>query len=394
MNKTLIVLVVCVQICVLGVLYFNSDYWTDDHADTLNLFDGKNIPKPSPPPPLIVKHKESVCVVGQRNQIMNATILAVTKTRVVLSNNDSLVQAMTQLRNCSGVPCLANYTHTSNNSSITNHTWSNGSYVDGIQEDRMDVNGSQSALDVLAEADLINMSSPHVYLLTGPLCSTLSNTSRVYIDPPDKLVVANAADDDMRWLLSSRYPSIVYERIPTTRRKIKFPLLLPNRGNEAHGYLRFIIDYYDILPNHVAFIHGHQASWHDPNTLESLNRLKWGSRPYLNFSPLHYQKLGEGNRAYELPKIQKFWKSAGLDSYLGSCPPVLYTECCAHFAVTREQILKHPQRFYIHLLDWLINQEDFTNHDGGVLLEWIWGMIFGEPYNMRRRSTCDVFDCS
>jgi hypothetical protein len=31
---------------------------------------------------------------------------------------------------------------------------------------------------------------------------------------------------------------------------------------EAGRYLRFIVQYYDHLPRHVAFVHGHRRAWH------------------------------------------------------------------------------------------------------------------------------------
>ena len=37
---------------------------------------------------------------------------------------------------------------------------------------------------------------------------------------------------------------------------------LVNKGNEAMGYLQFIIDYYDRLPISIAFIHGGRYASH------------------------------------------------------------------------------------------------------------------------------------
>lgn len=35
-----------------------------------------------------------------------------------------------------------------------------------------------------------------------------------------------------------------------------------NKGDEVASYLRFIVDYWDTLPEYTAFVHGHDVSWH------------------------------------------------------------------------------------------------------------------------------------
>ena len=40
---------------------------------------------------------------------------------------------------------------------------------------------------------------------------------------------------------------------------------LVHSGNEAAAYLQFIVDYYDCLPERMAFIHAHQSAPDTPD---------------------------------------------------------------------------------------------------------------------------------
>jgi hypothetical protein len=71
---------------------------------------------------------------------------------------------------------------------------------------------------------------------------------------PKRLVVAAHFREDTSWLneLSQYWPVLLLG-----------PGGLPeNKGNEAMAYLTYIIENYDNLPESVAFVHGHDSSWH------------------------------------------------------------------------------------------------------------------------------------
>jgi hypothetical protein len=60
--------------------------------------------------------------------------------------------------------------------------------------------------------------------------------------------------------------------------------IAPNRGDEAHGFLRFIIDAYDSLPAVSVFLHDDAWPHHQPRMTELLKCLM--RYPDLPFTPL------------------------------------------------------------------------------------------------------------
>jgi hypothetical protein len=57
-------------------------------------------------------------------------------------------------------------------------------------------------------------------------------------------------------------------------------------------------------------------------------------------------------------------------------PEVVATQCCAQFAVSREQILKRPLSDYQRMHKWLMDT-DFTDQVSGTIMEYMWHIIFG-----------------
>lgn len=61
----------------------------------------------------------------------------------------------------------------------------------------------------------------------------------------------------------------------------------PNHGNEAMGYLMFMAEYYDCLPNVTLFAHPHRSSsWHSTGNLDyNIDRVRWDAIP--GYAVLH-----------------------------------------------------------------------------------------------------------
>ena len=66
-----------------------------------------------------------------------------------------------------------------------------------------------------------------------------------------------------------------------------------NKGNEAGPFLWYILDNYDRLPAHMAFIHGHRVSHHTFNLdiVPVMKAVKWGAMPYLPLNVHMFQKV-------------------------------------------------------------------------------------------------------
>ena len=61
------------------------------------------------------------------------------------------------------------------------------------------------------------------------------------------------------WLRNQPWPVFV-----TTKEEghVFFSESWGNKGDEVASFLRFIVDYWDTLPEYTAFVHGHDISWH------------------------------------------------------------------------------------------------------------------------------------
>jgi hypothetical protein len=72
---------------------------------------------------------------------------------------------------------------------------------------------------------------------------------------------------DTSWLDTylSDIPHVVYQVDDPEKTVGAQHATLANKGNEAMGYLQFIIDYYDKLPSSIVFLHGHR--WPAESTL-------------------------------------------------------------------------------------------------------------------------------
>ena len=65
---------------------------------------------------------------------------------------------------------------------------------------------------------------------------------------------------DTSWLdvYLSDVPHVIYQVDDADKTKGAQHATVSNKGNEAMGYLQFIIDYYDRLPATLVFLHGHR----------------------------------------------------------------------------------------------------------------------------------------
>lgn len=57
-------------------------------------------------------------------------------------------------------------------------------------------------------------------------------------------------------------------------------------------------------------------------------------------------------------------------------PKTVGVACCAQFAVTKDQIRKHPKEYYEKAREWLLNT-DLSDESSGRAFEYMWHIIFG-----------------
>ncbi|KAK9919029.1 hypothetical protein WJX75_008842 [Coccomyxa subellipsoidea] len=242
--------------------------------------------------------------------------------------------------------------------------------------------------------------------------------------------------EDTSWLdiYLSEIPHVVYQVDDWDKTAGAEHRTLVNKGNEAMGYLQFIIDYWGRLPASIVFLHGHRGTWHVEDHVPVLRRLRWGEVPYGNLrfrnGPHNRLRWKCGNETAD-PAFRKFdcnwvgnWiypgslkprreklitpmnKDEWIDSVeltevwdqtfadeLGVMPHIIHGPCCAEFIVSRERIEAHPREFYMGLRDW-IRDTELDRYRSGRVFEYMWPIMFGEPAVTKPIEECDLLHCS
>jgi hypothetical protein len=160
----------------------------------------------------------------------------------------------------------------------------------------------------------------------------------------------------------------------------KDPYNIPkNKGGEASAYIKFIIDNYNNLPNHLVLLHCHEFSWHHEGSIvDMLDK-------YIN-TEIEYKNINNPNRCDNMGNYQD-WVNGDVGYYYQNLikPAVgeytLYDNFtdkqpgCAQFIIYKDRILNHSLNFYKDIYDWILNVNiNFYNH--GFYLEWTWELFW------------------
>lgn len=168
------------------------------------------------------------------------------------------------------------------------------------------------------------------------------------------------------------------------------------QGHEASAYLAYLVQYYNKLHPYTIFLHGKEDQWHNdiagPRTSDVLANLRIEAvkaRGYANLrcasipgcpSTLHQKNPVPHDQQYEylleqLPEILHYL--LGIDPK--DFPENIGHQCCAQFALSKEQIQKRSQADYRKIMIWTGTTDMTDNYGIGWLTEKIWHMMFGMP---------------
>jgi len=148
---------------------------------------------------------------------------------------------------------------------------------------------------------------------------------------------------------------------------------LPNVGRESGTYLHHLVEHYDRLADHTAFIQGHPFD-HNPELIEELHTFT-GSGPFFIF-PRHSHPAAErgllrcdltGAPDHRGLPLEEF----ALSHKIVTPGDQLLFAAGAQFIVSRDRIRQRPRSFYEDLL------KDSVDPISGYLLERLWPSIFG-----------------
>jgi hypothetical protein len=201
------------------------------------------------------------------------------------------------------------------------------------------------------------------------------------------LIVTCHNKEDLGWLArQSEYDYVVYSKKPALlvgtgidETKVRE---VANKGREAYVYFRFMIDFYDQLPGRVAFLHGHETSWHqDAAILDAMKKYDGSefftlNNPYLRHSL--YENCAHGQSMWE--KLQHYCPIFRIP-----LPEKLEHTWGAQFVTTRECIRSRDVGLYQHCFDWLDTQKEMADFRAAILFEQLWYHILtGKMVEPRR----------
>lgn len=194
----------------------------------------------------------------------------------------------------------------------------------------------------------------------------------------DSVVIIARYKEDTNWVSKlNKFKNVfIYEKENPDKEPYNVP---KNKGSEASAYIKFIIDNYDNLPNHLVLLHCHEFSWHHRDSIidvldESINtfiEFKNINDPTKCYNMGDYQDWVNGDVGYYYQNLIK--PAVGDHTLYGN-----FTDKqpgCAQFIVHKDRILYHSLNFYKDIYNWILDIDvNFYNH--GFYLEWTWELFW------------------
>lgn len=255
-----------------------------------------------------------------------------------------------------------------------------------------DVMGDSSGLSSSTSSWNISNSDSHSHSQTEYYYTPRPQYAPGVPKPPGstytKMIVApRTSEEDTNWMT---YELPDWETAVYVADDPEAPLHPPkNKGHEVIVYLTYIIDFYDNLPDIVAFMHSHQFAWHVDEIfggdtavmLQRLNPARVIREGYMNlrciWAPgcpdwMHPGTVQEDESKQEEVMLAHVWREVFPQEPV---PDVLAQPCCAQFAVSRERILTIPKSRFVFYRDWVM-KTDLSDYISGRAWEYLWHVIF------------------
>jgi hypothetical protein len=204
-------------------------------------------------------------------------------------------------------------------------------------------------------------------------------------------IVTSHWKEDLDWLKKATCLVVVGDHEGADPMNFKPDFIIPNKGQDMAVWFRYIIDNYDNLPDHVAFIHGHETSYHQRLPEHFLKAIETANIDKYDFIPLNnfwrviqfadYPK--EPNPLIIQLKLDTFWDVFGVPF---PKPPIgfpLVVDVSNQFIVSRRRILAHPKELYEK---WFNIITETNSVEPLVFLEYTCHIIFGEPWQLAFQS--------
>lgn len=156
-----------------------------------------------------------------------------------------------------------------------------------------------------------------------------------------------------------------------------------NKAQEVPMYLKYIIDFYDKLPDKTLFLHGHLHSPHqDFDSKYICENLNWDSNNFFSVNKREwYQEINKNYTSWSVHSIwlRNYWYL--FEEYLSFPEDGLKFYSGAQFLVDKKLILQYPKSFYEKLYNWSITETinippQTSDEISSRIFEYTWHYIF------------------
>lgn len=191
-----------------------------------------------------------------------------------------------------------------------------------------------------------------------------------------KIIVAHY-NENLSWINETKFEGekVIYSKTINDDLNKFIPI---NKGQEVPMYLKYIIDYYNDLPDKTLFLHGHFNSPHqDVNSKIICENVNWDFSDFFSVNRRDWYQ--EVSKNYQLSKnsfdewLFNNWEI--FDGYLDFPKNGLFFYSGAQFVVNKSLITQYPLSFYENLYKWILNT-DISSVITSRIFEYTWHYIF------------------
>lgn len=199
------------------------------------------------------------------------------------------------------------------------------------------------------------------------------------------VIVTSHWKEDLNWLRSSPFPVVLIDKEGSDPSCFEPSWVIPNRGCEITVYFKYIIENYDDLPDHVAFIHGHETQYHQRHekhfmdVIKGANRKKYGYIPLNNeFRIMNYMDHPPEPDPNIIPiQFSTWWKKFKIPVAKPDDGRPILVDKSPQFIVSREKLRSVPKDVYQHWYDTLMAAEGREMGGYIIFFENIFSWIYG-----------------
>jgi hypothetical protein len=206
-------------------------------------------------------------------------------------------------------------------------------------------------------------------------------------------IVTSHWKEELGWLKESPFPVVVIDKEGSAPSCFEPTWIIPNKGCEITVYFKYIIENYDTLPDHVAFIHGHETQYHQRHVQHFLDVIKHSNRAKYGYIPLNNEFRVMYYRDYDpepdpniIPiKFSTWWKKFKIPFQKPEDSQLFVVDKSPQFIASRDKLRSVPKEIYQHWYDTLMDANPGREMGGYIIFfENIFSWLYGRDEGYAR----------